>query len=223
MLTELGELARAPKTSTGPLPAPSSGEPVRTASRGDARCAAGRVLEALAAREERGQRCRVRAARAVRRLVAVSARPRSGRAARRRRASRRGSRAVPAGDDDRRRAERVNRLGECRPVGVLARTATPASAQASARFGVTTVASGNRRSTSAATASSRSSRAPDAATITGSTTSGTSVLRRGSRRRSRSTGAREEHPGLRGVDADVVEDRLELRADELGRELVDRA
>jgi hypothetical protein len=30
----------------------------------------------------------------------------------------------------------------------------------------------------------------------------------------------EEHPGLGGVDADVVEDRVELRADEIGRKLV---
>ena len=34
--------------------------------------------------------------------------------------------------------------------------------------------------------------------------------------------AREEHPGLRRVDADVVEDRVELRAHELRRQLVDR-
>ncbi len=32
--------------------------------------------------------------------------------------------------------------------------------------------------------------------------------------------AREEHPGLRGVDADVVEDRVELGADEVRRQLV---
>ena len=32
----------------------------------------------------------------------------------------------------------------------------------------------------------------------------------------------EEHPGLRRVDADVVEDRVELRGDELRRQLVDR-
>jgi hypothetical protein len=33
---------------------------------------------------------------------------------------------------------------------------------------------------------------------------------------------REEHPRLRRIDPDVVEDRLELSADELGRELVHR-
>ena len=32
----------------------------------------------------------------------------------------------------------------------------------------------------------------------------------------------EEHPGLRRVDADVVEDGVELRRDELRRQLVDR-
>ena len=32
----------------------------------------------------------------------------------------------------------------------------------------------------------------------------------------------EEHPRLRGIDADVVEDRLQLSTDELGRELVHR-
>ena len=34
--------------------------------------------------------------------------------------------------------------------------------------------------------------------------------------------AREEHPGLRRVDADVAEDRVELRAHELRAELLDR-
>ncbi len=46
------------------------------------------------------------------------------------------------------------------------------SACASGRFGVTTVASGNSRPISVSTASSRSSRAPELATMTGSTTSG---------------------------------------------------
>jgi hypothetical protein len=32
----------------------------------------------------------------------------------------------------------------------------------------------------------------------------------------------EEHSGLRRIDADVVEDRVELRADEVGWDLVDR-
>jgi hypothetical protein len=35
-------------------------------------------------------------------------------------------------------------------------------------------------------------------------------------------GPREQHPGLRRVDADVVEHGLELRTDEFGRQLVDR-
>ena len=92
----------------------------------------------------------------------------------------------------------------------------PASASASIRFGVTTVASGNSRSTSASTASSWSSFAPELATITGSTTSGTRCT-------AEEVGdgvdqlAREEHARLRRVDADVGEDRLELRLDERRR------
>ena len=57
--------------------------------------------------------------------------------------------------------------------------------------------------------------------MTGSTTSGTGCASRKpatvSIRR-----AREEHPRLGGIDADVVEDRVELRAHELRRQLVDR-
>ena len=61
-----------------------------------------------------------------------------------------------------------------RPRELLARRASssPASTRASGRFGVTTVARATTSSTSAAWASSSSSRAPDSATITGSTTIG---------------------------------------------------
>ena len=82
--------------------------------------------------------------------------------------------AVAAGDDDRGRAELVHALGELAP-RVPSRSA---SASASGRFGVTTVASGNSRATSASTASSSSSFAPELATITGSTTSGTGCASR---------------------------------------------
>ena len=53
------------------------------------------------------------------------------------------------------------------------------------------------------TASSSSSCAPELATITGSTTSGTRCVREEVRDRLDHR-AREEHPGLRGVDADVA-------------------
>ena len=74
----------------------------------------------------------------------------------------------------------------------------------------------------AATASSRRSRAPELAIITGSTTSGTRCAARGTSATVSIDRRAEEHPGLRRVDADVVEHRLELGADELGRHLVDR-
>ena len=70
------------------------------------------------------------------------------------------------------------------------------------------------------TASSRSSVAPELATMTGSTTSGTGCSSRKSATVSIER-PREEHPGLGGVDADVVEDGLELRRDEGRRQLVD--
>ena len=123
--------------------------------------------------------------------------------------------AVTTRDDHGRSAERMN------PLSQLAGTREPASASASGRFGVTTVASGNRLETRAPTASSWSSFAPELATITGSTTSGTGCSEvRGDGFDDR---AREQHPGLRCVDADVVEDRFELSGDELRRHLVHRA
>ena len=114
--------------------------------------------------------------------------------------------AVAAGDEHRRRAELVQPLGELR----RAARSKPARATASGRFGVTTVASGKSRRTSASTASSSSSFAPELATITGSTTSGTRMASRKPATVSISA-PREEHPGLRRVDADVGEDRVELR------------
>ena len=59
--------------------------------------------------------------------------------------------AVAAGDDDDLRAERVHRAGELR--GRSSSSSSPASARASGRFGVATVARGTSRSTSAACAS----------------------------------------------------------------------
>ena len=77
--------------------------------------------------------------------------------------------AVAARDQRRRRAQLVQALGEI----AARRAASPVSASASFRFGVTTVASGNSRPTSTSTASSSSSFAPELATMTGSTTSAT--------------------------------------------------
>ena len=123
--------------------------------------------------------------------------------------------AVAARDDHGRRAELDEPLGQLAP----RRPGMPASASASGRFGVTTVASGNNRRTSTSTASSWSSFAPELATMTGSTTSGHA----GPSRKSATVSmiGAEEHAGLGGVDADVVVDSVELRADELGRQLVD--
>ena len=78
---------------------------------------------------------------------------------------------------------------------------------------------GRAAPTSASTASSSSSLAPDDATITGSTTSGTGCSARNAATASIDS-AREEHPRLRRVDADVRVDGLELRDDERRRHLV---
>ena len=64
-------------------------------------------------------------------------------------------------------------LLEARAITACDKLSQAVKARASRRFGVTTVASGKIRDTSASTASSSSSRAPELATITGSTTSGT--------------------------------------------------
>ena len=80
--------------------------------------------------------------------------------------------AVAARDHDGGRAERVDgarELARDPASGPLA-----ASARASGRFGVTTAARGTRSVLSASSASSSSSRAPLSATITGSSTTGTS-------------------------------------------------
>ena len=119
--------------------------------------------------------------------------------------------AVPARHDDRGSAELVDALRQ-----LAARGPSPASASASWRFGVTTVASGKSRDTSVSTASLCSNFAPELAIMTGSTTRGmlsaVEKIRDGV-----DDGARKEHPGLRSVDADVVVDGVELRADEIRR------
>ena len=92
----------------------------------------------------------------------------------------------------------------------------PVSISASGRFGVTTVASGKSRDTSTVTASSSRRRAPELATITGSTTSGTS--RPAERRGDCLDDLRgEQHPGLDRISADVVEHRGDLGGHERRR------
>ena len=78
--------------------------------------------------------------------------------------------AVAAGDDDRLRARAPARRAPAPPASRA--LPSPVSARASGMFGVTTVASGSSRSTSAARASSSSRTAPLSATITGSITTG---------------------------------------------------
>ena len=207
------DVTRAPRTSrtsTGPSPAPSSTSPWRTAS------------DAARAAPRRRLHERRRRARAARRAWPSACSRR--RASRRRRGARPGSRRArapskrwstgsspwPPVTTTAGAPSSCSRSASSRR-GAPAR---PASASASCRFGVTTVASGKsradeRRRRRRPAGASR----PELATITGSTTSGTrcAVEKVGD---GLDQLAREEHPRLRGVDADVVEDRLELRAHE---------
>ena len=114
--------------------------------------------------------------------------------------------AVAAGDDDAARAERVDRARASSRRRRVIRRRHPASARASGRFGVTTVARGSSSSISAACARpGRAARAPDSATITGSSTTGVpavELVERARDRLDRRDGA--EHPDLDRVDADVA-------------------
>ena len=195
------------RTSTGPSPAPSSARPCANRLGRRARRAARRVLERQPAREQRGERGRVRAAGAVRRrdgepldgdLDVLRSRRRDGR----RRL------AVAAGDDRGRRAELDQPLGE---LGLRRRRG------AGERLRLREVRRHDRREREEprderidgvcprAAARRRSRPAPGrrrAARGCGSSAVGDGLDHR----------AREEHPGLRGVDAEVGEDRVELRA-----------
>ena len=124
--------------------------------------------------------------------------------------------AVAAGDDHGRRAELVQPLGELAPRCLAARERDRLG-----RFGVTTVASGNSRATSAldrVVLEQLRARARDHHRVDDERHR---VLLEVVRDRLDQP-PREEHPGLRGVDADVREHRVELRDDELRRQLVDR-
>jgi len=93
--------------------------------------------------------------------------------------------------------------------------------RASIKLGVTTVASGKSCVTSASIASSSSSVAPDEATITGSTTSGT---RWAARKPATASITRREKsiPVFAASTPDVGEDRSELLDDEFRRHFVHR-
>ena len=137
------------------------------------------------------------------------------------------ARAVPAGEHDRARAERQHareRAASASPV--LARARRRASAGERARLGQVRREHARARQDLArrarASASAASSRAPDSATITGSTTTGVPGGQLVERRRDRERdlgGA--EHPDLDRVDADVREHRAHLREHDLRRDRMD--
>ena len=131
----------------GPEPAPIPVRPARTASEAMRAAPRGRVLEALAAGEERRQARGVRAAGAVGRVRLVALDRNRHVVARRRRASPPPRSPCPPVTITAERPQRVDLLGELLAVRVVG-YGTPASAQASCRFGVTTVASGSSLPTS---------------------------------------------------------------------------
>ena len=132
------------KTSTGPEPAPMPVRPACTASEAMRAAPACRILEALAAGEEGRQARRVRATGAVGRVRRRGARPKSARAARRRRASPPPRSPWPPVTITAGSAERVDAPRRAPRGRASSEYGTPASAQASCRFGVTTVASGKQ-------------------------------------------------------------------------------
>ena len=163
-------LARS-KTSTGPGPAPISRRPAPTAAEAISRAARAASSGVLAEGEMGRQRRGVGAAGAVGGAVRVAlAFDRDRLAPVEEEVDH--SLAVAAGDDDRLAAPAPAPRAPA-PPGSRPPPA-PVSARASGMFGVTTVASGSSRSTSASRASSSSRTAPLSATITGSTTTGAS-------------------------------------------------
>ena len=208
----------SPNTSTGPGPCPRSRRPSRTASeaialaaraassgsRPSARCAAS--AEECVQPDPCAAPLGIALARNLDEPLAVEE-------------DVDGLLAVAAGDHDRPRAERVDGARELLGADVRAPPAgSPASTRASGRFGVTTVARGTSASRSASSASSSSSRAPLSATITGSSTTGTSPdeVERLAHRLDRL--ARAEHADLDRVDADVLDHRPHLLDDHLAAE-----
>ena len=112
-------------------------------------------------------------------------------------------------------------MARARASGSVA-SAAPASTAASARLGVTTVARGRMSCLRAWTALSSRRRAPDSATMTGSTTTGVLAGRRSSAWTTAAMVVRvAEHPDLDRVDADVLGHGFHLRDDDLGRHRLD--
>ncbi len=218
-----------PITSTGPGPAPSSRRPAATASPANTRAVRAASSGVVAESQLRGEHRGVGAARAVRRAAGVALaldahwRLSAGREEQVARLA-----AVPAGEHDRARA-RARAPPELAP-----RPRPPAPprwppragehARASGKFGVSTLARGQICSISARSASGSSSRAPDSATITGSTTTGVPP---GSSSSACATACVDrdgaEHPDLDRVDADVCDHSANLRQHDLGINRQDRA
>ena len=127
---------------------------------------------------------------------------------------------VPARDDHGRGAERVDALGEILPARPRPSTGRPASTQASCEV---------RRDDGGEREQTVDERADGVVLEELGAGGGDHDRVDDERHRSRLQVAghrldrrrAEEHPRLGRVDADVVEDRVELRADELGRKLVD--
>ena len=131
--------------------------------------------------------------------------------------------AMPALDDDRRRAHAVDAPRRLACVGRACGSCMPAE---HLRFGDVRRHDAARaaaaRPAGSRTPSSSSRRSPLLATITGSTTTQRQVeLVDGGRHRLDDRGV-GQHAGLRGVHVDVAGDGLDLRGDEVGRHGVER-
>ena len=178
-------------------------------------------------RELRGEHRGVGAAGAVRGAVGDGARRRSAtgsrggveeQVARAPRGARRSARPHPGRARARRAASACASASSSSSGGSAG---APASTRASGRFGVSTLARGRICSRSATSASGASRRAPDSATITGSTTTGVpggQLVEHGGDGE-RDLGA-AEHADLDGVDADVGEHGADLGGDDLAGQRV---
>ena len=100
-----------------------------------------------------------------------------------------------------------------RSASVLRSPSMPARTRASARLGVTTVASGTSDVISTSSASGSSSAAPVLARSTGSTTSGVGWSREEAGHRDDDLRGKQRS-GLRRVDADIVVHSFQLRGDD---------
>ena len=103
----------------------------------------------------------------------------------------------------------------------LAATGSSSRAAASGRFGVISAARGMSFFRSASTASAASSRSPEVATITGSST--TCFGRQRVKPCGDGVDGRKlrHHADLDGADGKIAENRIDLRGDEIGRHRMD--